>query len=101
MLFEYRAEIAAVVITDSGSYLIDVAVILHKHKLSLLDTLPCKILKRSEIVTLFEQPAKILRRQIDKICQLIEGQLVAEVLIDIVDNRLDLIELLTVLAAVS
>ena len=50
---------------------------------------------------LFEKRAKILRRKIDKISQLIERKLVAEVLIDIVDNRLNLIELLAVLAAVS
>ena len=61
MLFEYRTEIAAVIISDSRRYLIYIFIVLHKHQLCLLNTLSCKVLKGSQIIALLEQPAKILR----------------------------------------
>ena len=100
MLFEHSTEIAAIIIADFCGDLVDIELILQQQELCLLNTLSGKILKWSEVKTLFEQSAKILRRKIDKVGKLHKGQFFSEILVNIINNRLELIKFLTVLTAV-
>ena len=57
MLFEYCAEITAIVVADFRGYLVDVQLVLQQKYLRLLYALSRQILKRTQIKAFLEKPA--------------------------------------------